>query len=127
MLKKIATVISIPTVIGILLMLGAIYGSQAGYSDPLLYVLFAISIIFIMAGVIRNPTLFRKGAKVSTLWLSMSQKLFILNSFLSLLYILSPSLMDEVFAGVAVGTVLTGIALATVIASCMLLIDKYLV
>lgn len=127
MLKKIATVISIPTVIGILLLMGSFYAGQQGYSDPLLYVLFALSIIFIMAGVIRNPTLFRKGAKVSTLWLSMSQKLFILNSFLSLLYILSPSLMEEVFAGVAVGTVLTGIALATVIASCMLLIDKYLV
>jgi len=127
MLKKIATVISIPTVIGILLLMGSFYAGQQGYSDPLLYVLFALSIIFIMAGVIRNPTLFRKGAKVSTLWLSMSQKLFILNSFLSLLYILSPSLMEEVFAGVAVGTVLTGIALATVIASIMLLIDKYLV
>jgi len=127
MLKKIAAVISIPTVIGILLLVGGFYAGQQGYSDPLLYVLFAISIIFIMAGVIRNPVLFRKGAKVSTLWLSMSQKLFIINSFLSLLYLLSPSLMEEVFAGVAIGTVLTGIALATVIASCMLLIDKYLV
>ena len=127
MLKKIAAVISIPTVIGILLLVGAFYAGEQGYSDPLLYVLFALSIIFIMAGVIRNPTLFRKGAKVSTLWLSMSQKLFIINSFLSLLYLLSPSLMEEVFAGVAIGTVLTGIALATVIASCMLLIDKYLV
>ena len=127
MLKKIAAVISIPTVIGLILLVGGFYGAQQGITDPILYVLFGLAIVFIIAGMVKSPKLVRKGAQVSTLWLSLSQKLFIVNSFLTLLYLLSPSLMEQLIFGVAFSTILTGIAFATVIARVMLLIDRYLV
>ena len=127
MLKKIAAVISIPTLLGVIMLFGGFYGAQQGITDPILYVLFGLAIVFIIAGMVKSPKLVRKGAQVSTLWLSLSQKLFIVNSFLTLLYLLSPSLMEQLIFGVAFSTILTGIAFATVIASVMLLIDRYLV
>lgn len=127
MLKKIAAVISIPTILGLMMLAGGFIGAQEGITDPILYVIFGVAIVFIVAGMVKSPKLMRKGAQVSTLWLSMSQKLFVINSFLTLLYLLSPSLMDQLILGVTFSTILTGIALATVIASVMLLIDRYLV
>jgi len=127
MLKKIAAVVSVPTLLGLIILVGGFYGAQQGISDPVLYVVFGLAIVFIVSGMVKSPKLVRKGAEVSTLWLNMSQKLFIVNSFITLIYLLSPSLADQLIFGIAFSTILTGIAFATLIASVMLLIDRYLI
>ena len=125
--KKIATLVSVPTAIGVSLLVAGFYAGYQGYSEPLLYAMFGFAIIFIIAGMVKSPKLVRKGAKVSSLWLSASRKLFIINSIVSLLYLLSPTLADMIFFGVAFHTIMVGLAFATLIAATMLLIDRYMV
>ena len=125
--RKVVTLVSVPTAIGVLLLVAGFYAGYAGYSEPLLYAMFGFAIVFILAGMVKNPKLVRKGAKVSSLWLSMSRKLFIFNSIVALLYLLSPTLADMVFFGIAFHTVMVGLAFATLIAATMLVIDRYMV
>jgi len=125
--KKIVTLVSVPTLIGVSLLVAGFYAGYQGYSDPLLYAMFGFAIIFIFAGMVKKPQIVKKGAKISTLWLSMSRKLFIINSCISLLYLLSPTIADMVFFGVAFHTVMVGLAFATLIAATMLFIDRYMI
>jgi len=119
--------ISIPTIIGLLLLLGGFYGSTQGFSDPILYAVFGFAFIFIVAGTVKHPKLMQKGRKVSTLWINASQKLFMVNSFLVLIYLLAPSLMEYTILGVSFSTLLVGISISTLVATVFMLIDRYMV
>ena len=98
------------------------------YWSYLLTTLAILGLFFLMAySKKKKPKLYARGKKISTIWLNMSEKLFYINSIVTLIYLLAPRILEYSIFGYSLSAIMFGISFSTIFAVIMLGIDRYLV